>query len=103
MPRLGHLARQRATEGKKPRHINRLVLRLLGSRFQLDRLVHFNDKFFPEWRRRYLIHESRAGLPRTIVRVLQAEGYIPERRPLRLRVPAPGRLRPRAVRAHATR
>jgi lysyl-tRNA synthetase class 2 len=100
---LGHLAREGATEGKRPPRINRLVLRLLGSRFQLDRLVRFNDKFFPEWRRRYLVYESRAGLPRAILRVLQAEGYIPQRRPLRRRVPALGRPRPGTVRAHATR
>lgn len=100
---LGHLAREGASEGRKPRRINRLVLRLLGSRFQLDRLVRFNDKFFPEWRRRYLVYESRAGLPRAILRVLQAEGYIPQRRPVRLRAPVLGRLRPGTVRAHATR
>jgi len=56
----------------------------LGDRFQMERLVRFNDKFSPEWRPRYLVFQSRAALPWTIVRVLQAEGYLPERRRLAL-------------------
>ena len=43
----------------------------------MDRLVLFNQKFFPSWRPRYLIYESRAALPRSAFRVLQAEGYLP--------------------------
>jgi lysyl-tRNA synthetase class 2 len=100
---LGHLARDRASDGRKPRRVNRLVLRLLGSRFQLHRLVRFNDKFFPEWRPRYLVYESRAALPRAIARVLQVEGYLPQVQPLRLRAPARLRVLPRVPRAHAAR
>ena len=40
--------------------------------------MRFNEKFSPEWRPRYLVYESRAALPRTVLRVLQAEGYLPE-------------------------
>jgi lysyl-tRNA synthetase class 2 len=50
----------------------------------MDRLVRFNEKFSPEWRPRYLVYESRLGLARTVLRVLQAEGYVPQRRPLRI-------------------
>jgi len=70
----------------------RLVLAPLHRRFQMERLVHFNDKFSPEWRPRYLVYETRTALPRTLLRVLQAEGYVPELRQLgvphrRLRMP----------------
>ena len=50
----------------------------LHRRFQMDRLVRFNEKFSPDWRPRYLVYESRPALPRAIVRVLQAEGYLAE-------------------------
>jgi hypothetical protein len=67
----------------------------------MDRLVRFNEKFSPQWRPRYLVFESHAALPRAVVRVLQAEGYLPQRRrsrlgdALRQGVPAvPPRLRP---------
>ena len=52
----------------------------LRARFQMDRLVLFNEKFSPDWRPRYLVYESRRALPRTVLRVLQAEGYVPQRR-----------------------
>ena len=39
--------------------------------------MRFNEKFSPRWRPRYLVYESRAALPRAVVRVLQAEGYLP--------------------------
>ncbi len=84
---LGHLARDRRGDGKKPTRLNRIVLRVLRRRFQMERLVRFNEKFFPEWRPRYLVYESRAGLPLAVLRVLQAEGYLPQRRPVRLAVP----------------
>jgi lysyl-tRNA synthetase class 2 len=87
---LGHLARERASGSGKPTRVNRFVLRVLRRHFQMERLVRFNEKFFPEWRPRYLVCESRMGLPRATLRVLQAEGYLPRRRPLRL----PGRVRP---------
>jgi lysyl-tRNA synthetase, class II len=34
----------------------------------------------PEWRPRYLVYESGAALPRSLFRVLQAEGYLPQRK-----------------------
>ena len=56
------------------------LLNRLRRSFQMDRLVLFNQKFFPSWRPRYLIYESRAALPRSAFRVLQAEGYLPRAR-----------------------
>jgi len=53
---------------------------LLGRHFQMERLVRFNDKFTPSWRPRYLVYESRVALPRTVLGVLEAEGYIAPRR-----------------------
>ncbi|HET9718876.1 MAG TPA: phosphatidylglycerol lysyltransferase domain-containing protein [Solirubrobacteraceae bacterium] len=76
---LAHLLRPDAPGG---RFVKGLAPRLLGplrSRFQMDRLVLFNQKFMPHWRPRYLVFESPAGLPRAVVRVLQAEGYLPRR------------------------
>jgi lysyl-tRNA synthetase, class II len=60
------------------------ALRRAHGRFQLERLVRFNDKFFPVWRPRYLVYAGRARLPLAALRVLQAEGYLraPERPPL---------------------
>ncbi len=79
-----------------------MLVGVLGRRFQMDRLVRFNSKFTPEWRPRYLVYESRLGLPRSAFRVLQAEGYIAERarRPRRRRAGlrrAPVRLQPPAA------
>ncbi len=99
---LAHLARDLGSRGKRPRAINRFVLRILKSRFQMDRLVRFNEKFSPEWRPRYLVYESRLGLPRTILRVLQVEGYLPRRKPLAGRSLGRSRL-PRGLRADALR
>jgi lysyl-tRNA synthetase, class II len=73
---LAHLVRAADSGGRGRKRMTALMLRMLGSRFQLERLVRFNEKFFPEWRPRFLIYQSRATLPRTILRVLQAEGYI---------------------------
>jgi lysyl-tRNA synthetase class 2 len=64
----------------------------LGRRFQMERLVRFNDKFAPQWRPRFLVYEAHTALPRGVVCVLQAEGYLPEiRRPRmpRGRMPLP--------------
>jgi lysyl-tRNA synthetase class 2 len=74
---LAHLAR--ADGGSRPllRWFRRLLLTALGRRFQLERLVRFNEKFDPEWRPRFLVYQSRTGLTRAILRVLQAEGYLP--------------------------
>jgi lysylphosphatidylglycerol synthetase-like protein (DUF2156 family) len=65
----------------------RFALHRLHGRFQLERLVTFNDKFLPAWRPRYLIHRGRAVLPLAALRVLQAEAYIrpPSPRPLERR------------------
>jgi lysylphosphatidylglycerol synthetase-like protein (DUF2156 family) len=60
---------------------------LLKRRFQMARLVRFDEKFLPEWRPRYLVCESRAALPIAVLRVLQAEGYLPQRAGPRVRVP----------------
>ncbi len=100
---LAHLARDRASGGRGPKALNRLVLRILKRHFQMDRLVRFNEKFSPEWRPRYLVYESRLGLPRTILRVLQIEGYLPRHRSLSSRSLGLARLVPRGLRADAAR
>jgi lysyl-tRNA synthetase class 2 len=76
---LGHLVRQGPSGSRPVRAVQRVALTVLGRHFQMDRLVLFNSKFSPQWRPRYLVYESRRGLPRTILRVLQAEGYLPDR------------------------
>jgi lysyl-tRNA synthetase class 2 len=81
---LAHLARA----GRTRRLLSSAILSVLGSRFQLERLVRFNQKFSPTWRPRFLIYQSRVGLPLTLLRVLQAEGYLPA-------PGSPARLRPR--------
>ncbi len=92
---LGHLVRDEPSRNPVVRFFLGLVMAPLHRRFQMDRLVRFNDKFSPEWRPRYLVYEGQTALPRAVVRVLQAEGYLPERRQLRL---PRGRLRvPRAM------
>ena len=80
----------------------RVALRLFHGRFQLERLVRFNDKFGPTWRRRYLVYGGTLELPRAGVRVLQAEAYI---RPPPAR-PMPARWQPSGARlsnAHPAR
>jgi lysyl-tRNA synthetase class 2 len=74
---LAHLVRSQPARGRVSRWGVRLVMAPLSRRFQMERLVRFNQKFSPQWRPRFLVYESAAGLPRTIARVLQAEGYIP--------------------------
>jgi lysyl-tRNA synthetase class 2 len=76
----------RASPPRNPlRRLGRAVaVAVLRRHFQMDRLVRFNDKFSPEWRPRYLVYENRAALPRSVVRVLQAEGYLPQLRRPRL-------------------
>jgi lysyl-tRNA synthetase, class II len=76
---LGHLVRTGPSGGPIRRGLTRAVLRLLAGRFQMERLVRFNEKFAPDWRPRYLVYESRRALLGRIIRVLQAEGYLPER------------------------
>ena len=74
---LAHIVRVEQTGSRRSRLLANLVLVPLGRRFQMERLVRFNDKFSPEWRPRYLVYEGRASLPRVIFRVLQVEGYVP--------------------------
>jgi lysyl-tRNA synthetase, class II len=76
---LGHLVRNEPHGNLANRLLTRCVLALLGRRFQMDRLVCFNEKFSPDWRPRYLIYESRLALPQAVFRILQAEGYVPQR------------------------
>ena len=59
----------------------RLLLRCVHGRFQLERLVRFNEKFFPAWRPRFLVYGTRTQLPLAALRVLQAEAYIKPPRP----------------------
>jgi lysyl-tRNA synthetase class 2 len=98
---LAHLVRGELQQGRLARLGTRLLIAPLRSRFQMERLVRFNEKFSPEWRPRYLVYESRAGLPRAILRVLQVEGYLPERRslPLAPDLPALPRAFPRSPHA----
>jgi lysyl-tRNA synthetase class 2 len=84
---LGHLVRQGPSGNRLGKTLTYFALNQLRKRFQMDRLVLFNQKFFPSWRPRYLIYESRAALPRSAFRVLQAEGYLPGSRAK----PEPGR------------
>jgi lysyl-tRNA synthetase class 2 len=53
------------------------VLRRTKRWFQLDNLLLFNRKFFPEWERRYVVYERRRDLPRVSVAALAAESYLP--------------------------
>jgi lysyl-tRNA synthetase class 2 len=99
---LGHVVHASREGGGVGGAMSRGCLGLLGRRFQLERLVRFNDKFFPEWRPRFLVYESPDTLPRAVVRILQAEGYLREPRQLpalagRLGVP---RRRPGSVSAN---
>ncbi|PZS06813.1 MAG: hypothetical protein DLM64_15795 [Solirubrobacterales bacterium] len=79
------------------------LLRLLGRRFQLERLVRFDEKFLPEWRPRYLVYPAHTGLPRAALRALQIEGYLPQAGPLRssTRWRAPSRALPGSPQADA--
>jgi lysyl-tRNA synthetase, class II len=77
---LGHLVRRGPAGSRPARAVQRAVLGVLGRHFQMDRLVLFNSKFSPEWRPRYLVYESRRGLAAAALRVLQAEGYLSDRR-----------------------
>jgi lysyl-tRNA synthetase class 2 len=76
---LGHLVRRGPSGNWFVRTLTRVALGRLRKRFQMDRLVLFNEKFSPCWRPRYLVFESRVGLPRAVFRVLQAEGYLSHR------------------------
>jgi lysyl-tRNA synthetase, class II len=106
---LAHLVRREPSRNRIARTLTRLAMAPLHRRFQMDRLVRFNEKFSPQWRPRYLVYESRAALPLSIARVLQAEGYLPHRgqgrwaRAMRGGLPeaVAARLRPRGPIGHA--
>ena len=74
---LAHLVRGEPSRNPVARALTRLAMGPLHRRFQMDRLVRFNEKFSPEWRPRYLVYESPGRAAPPIVRVLQAEGYLP--------------------------
>jgi lysyl-tRNA synthetase class 2 len=54
-------------------------LRRLKPWFQLDSLLVFNRKFFPEWEPRFVVYERRLDLPRVSLAALAAEAYLPFR------------------------
>jgi lysyl-tRNA synthetase, class II len=80
---LAQLTRDRSGVSRINRAARHWLLARLGHHFQLERLVRFNEKFSPQWRPRYLVYDSRLTLPRSVYRVLQAEGYLKEPRPAR--------------------
>jgi lysyl-tRNA synthetase class 2 len=102
---LAHLVRGRFGR-TRTRIAARLLLPLLQSHFQMTRLVRFDEKFHPEWRARHLLYESPAALPRAVLRVLQAEGYLPEVSRVRaragIRAGIPRRALPATPQADAT-
>lgn len=59
------------------RRLQRRALLALKGRFQLDNLLLFNRKFFPRWRRRFVVFESMLDLPRIGLAALAAESYLP--------------------------
>ena len=70
-----HLMASRAGLSGSQRLMRWALARVHG-RFQLERLMTFNDKFQPAWRPRYLVYGARTHLPLAALRVLQAEAYI---------------------------
>jgi lysyl-tRNA synthetase class 2 len=70
----GHLMAPTKSLTPRQRAARWALNRAHGS-FQLERLVRFNDKFFPSWHPRYLLYPRRTLLPLIALRVLQAEGY----------------------------
>jgi len=55
----------------------RALLERLKGWFQLDNLLQFNRKFFPEWQPRYVVVERVRDVPRVSVAALAAESYLP--------------------------
>ncbi len=53
------------------------VLRRGDRYFQLERLMSFNEKFFPEWQPRYLVYGDVTRLPSVVLGCLWAEGQLP--------------------------
>jgi lysyl-tRNA synthetase class 2 len=54
----------------------RFVLLRLDRFFQLERLLRFNRKFFPEWRARYICVERRLDFPLVGLAYLRAESLL---------------------------
>jgi lysyl-tRNA synthetase class 2 len=59
-----------------PRSVIRFALLRLDGLFQIDRLLRFNRKFFPEWRPRYICLESRLDSPLVGLAYLRAESLL---------------------------
>ena len=57
--------------------LQKRALLTLKGHFQLDNLLAFNRKFFPEWERRFVVVERRRDLPRVGIAALAAEAYLP--------------------------
>jgi lysyl-tRNA synthetase class 2 len=57
--------------------LGRRALLTLKGHFQLDNLLTFNRKFFPDWERRFVVYERRRDLPRVGIAALAAEAYLP--------------------------
>jgi lysyl-tRNA synthetase class 2 len=60
----------------RSQRVLRAALRLMHGRFQLERLVCFDEKFSPDWQPRYLLYGGLSQLPLAALRVLQAEAYL---------------------------
>jgi lysyl-tRNA synthetase, class II len=67
----------RAGDVSMSQRLQRHILHQLKGTFQLDNLLVFNRKFFPNWQTRYVLLESLADLPRVGLAGLAAEGYLP--------------------------
>jgi lysyl-tRNA synthetase, class II len=56
--------------------IERLAIRSVSGRFQLERLRAFADKFGPDWHPRYAVYRDPLALPRITLAAMTAEGYL---------------------------
>lgn len=56
--------------------VERRVLARLAHRFQLERLLAFNQKFAPEWTPRYAAYPNVPTLPRIALAAMLAEAYV---------------------------
>jgi lysyl-tRNA synthetase class 2 len=64
-------------ELSRVQRLERRALLSVKGRFQLDNLLLFNRKFFPQWERRFVVYERRLDLPRVGIAALAAEAYLP--------------------------